>query len=76
MTDVDIPSTYQTIKTKLESIVAKKHYTKTEINTQMANKENKGNCITSIELVPKGNDSSADDYNGVIRLYCGDEPSP
>lgn len=39
------------------------------------NKQDKGDCITSIELVPRGNDSSADAYNGVIRLYYGDEPS-
>lgn len=31
--------------------------------------------ITSISLVPRGNDSTADAYNGVIRLYYGDEPS-
>ena len=75
MTEINIPVTYQTIKTKLESIVARTHYTKTEINTQMASKQDVGDCITSIALVPKGNDSTADAYNGVIRLYYGDEPS-
>lgn len=75
MVQVDIPTTYQTIKTKLEAIVARKHYTKTQIDTQMASKQDVGDCITSIVLVPKGSNSSADAYNGVIRLYYGDEPT-
>lgn len=37
-------------------------------------KQDKGDCVTSIELVPKGNDPLADAYNGVIKLYYGDEP--
>lgn len=70
MAEIDIPAHYQSIKTRLENIVARKHYTKTEINTQMANKQDVGDCITSIELVPK-----SDDDTGAIRLYYGDEPS-
>ncbi len=35
-----------------------------------------GDAVTSIALVPKGSDPTADAYNGVIRLYYGDEPSP
>jgi len=31
--------------------------------------------LTSISLVPKGNDSSSPAWNGVITLYFGDEPS-
>ena len=50
MTEIDIPSTYQTIKTKLESIVAKKHYTKTEINSQMANKANASHSHTKSNI--------------------------
>lgn len=34
------------------------------------NKEDKGECITSIELVPKSSDNT-----GAIKLYYGDEPS-
>ena len=34
-----------------------------------------GKCVTSMVLVPKGSDPNADAYNGVIRLYYGDEPS-
>ena len=40
-----------------------------DINTSLNNR------ITSIALVPKGSDPTADAYNGVIRLYYGDEPS-
>lgn len=39
------------------------------------NKQDVGDCVTSIALIPKGTDSTADAYNGVIRLYYGDEPS-
>ena len=42
----------------------------TGIDTALSNKENKGNCITSIELVPKSTDST-----GAIKLYYGDEPT-
>lgn len=38
MVQVDIPAAYQTIKTKLEAIVARKHYTKTENDNQLAAK--------------------------------------
>lgn len=34
-----------------------------------------GEAVTSIELIPKGSDPTADAYNGVIRLYYGDEPT-
>ena len=34
-----------------------------------------GDAITSIALAPKGSDTTADEYNGVIYLYYGDEPS-
>nr|WP_294999885.1 hypothetical protein [uncultured Methanobrevibacter sp.] len=34
------------------------------------NKEDKGECITSIELIPKSQDAT-----GAIRLYYGDEPT-
>lgn len=37
-------------------------------------KQDNGDCVTSIALVPKGSDPTADAYNGVIRLYYGDEP--
>ena len=40
------------------------------INTNIASKQDKGDCITSIELVPKSDDST-----GAIKLYYGDEPS-
>lgn len=68
-TPPNIPQTYQTIKTKLEAIVARKHYTKTQIDTQIASKQDVGDCITSIVLVPKSSDNT-----GAIRLYYGDEP--
>ena len=42
----------------------------TGIDTALSNKENKGNCITSIELIPKSTDST-----GAIKLYYGDEPT-
>lgn len=45
------------------------------IDTALSNKVNAGDAITSIALVPKGSDPTADAYNGVIRLYYGDEPS-
>ena len=38
------------------------------INTNIASKQDIGDCITSIELVPKSDDST-----GAIRLYYGDE---
>ena len=38
------------------------------LNTNIANKQDIGDCITSIELVPK-----AEDNTGCIRLYYGDE---
>ena len=34
-----------------------------------------GDAITSIALAPKGSDTTADEYNGVIYLYTGDEPN-
>ena len=39
------------------------------INTTLNGKQDVGDCITSIELVPKSQDSS-----GAIKLYYGDEP--
>lgn len=42
----------------------------TGIDTALSNKENKGSCITSIELVPKSQDNT-----GAIKLYYGDEPT-
>ena len=73
MVDIEVPSYYQTIKTRLESIVAKKHYTKTQSDAKYVAQ---GDAITSIELVQKGSDPTADAYNGVIRVYYGDEQSP
>lgn len=42
----------------------------TKIGTINTNKQDKGDCITSIELVPKSQDGT-----GAIKLYYGDEPS-
>ena len=41
----------------------------TVIGNLNTSKQDKGDCITSIELVPKSQDSS-----GAIKLYYGDEP--
>ena len=47
----------------------------TNLQTSLNGKVDVGDAVTSISLVPKGNDPTADAYNGVIRLYYGDEPS-
>lgn len=42
----------------------------TAINTKIGSKQDKGDCVTSIELVPKSQDAT-----GAIKLYYGDEPT-
>lgn len=44
------------------------YYNKLEINNQMLNKQDAGDCITSIMLIPKSQDNT-----GAIRLFYGDE---
>lgn len=44
------------------------YYTKSDIDDLFDDKQDVGDCITSIELVPKTEDST-----GAIRLYYGDE---
>lgn len=51
MAQIDIPTAYQTIKTKLEAIVARKHYTKTENDTQLATKQNTLVSGTNIKTI-------------------------
>lgn len=46
-----------------------RYYTETEIDTVLEGKQDIGDCVTSIALVPKSSDST-----GAIRLYYGDEP--
>ena len=43
-------------------------YDKSEIDTKLADKQNLGDYVTSISLIPKSNDNT-----GAIRLYYGDE---
>ena len=42
---------------------------------RVTNKHYVTNPLTSVYLAPKGSDNTADEWNGVIRLYYGDEPS-
>ncbi len=51
MVDIDIPVDYKTIKTKLESIVARKHYTKTQIDSQMNGKQDTLVSGTNIKTI-------------------------
>lgn len=44
----------------------------TKIDSAISNL--KSSRVTSMELIPKGSDPTADAYDGVIRLYYGDEP--
>lgn len=46
-----------------------RYYTEYEVDTKLNNKQNKGDTITSIGLIPK-----AQNNLGAIRLYYGDEP--
>ena len=68
MAEIEIPSTYQTIKTQLQNLVKRWHYTKSETDTLLNGKVDNGDAVTSIELVPKSQDST-----GAIKLYYGDE---
>ena len=68
MAQIEIPAAYQTVKTQLQTLVARWHYTKSEVDTKVSAKADIEDVIVDMELVPKNTDNS-----GAIRLIYGND---
>lgn len=71
MVDIDIPVDYQTIKTKLELIVARKHYTKTENDSQLNGKADSIHEHTSDEVMYDSQSSVEDEIDSIYTSLSG-----